>query len=58
MEKIRLLAKLIENNWFIDDINYNLIDLGWSFKFNDRKTSLGVCNGKDKTISLSIPYIL
>jgi len=34
-----------------------LIERGWGFDINERKTVLGFCNPKDKTISLSLPYI-
>jgi predicted SprT family Zn-dependent metalloprotease len=34
---------------------YGLLDKGWYFKFNNRKTSFGVCKGRKKAIELSKP---
>lgn len=58
MKEIEALAKkLLENDWIIDYKSYNLKELGWIFKFNKRKKSLGMCNAKLKYISLSEHFV-
>jgi predicted SprT family Zn-dependent metalloprotease len=37
-------------------IQEHLSDKGWLFSFNNRKSYLGICDAKRKTIYLSIPY--
>jgi predicted SprT family Zn-dependent metalloprotease len=62
-EEIKQLAiQLLNSTWTID-INsftrkeFNLIDLGWHFEFNTRKTALGLCSGRKKTIYVSTWYL-
>lgn len=56
--KIEKLAySLLKQDWIIDEILYNLQQLGWTFKFNNAKKALGTCKRLSKTIELS-KYII
>lgn len=58
----KLAIDLLNETWTID-INsftrkeFNLLDLGWHFEFNNRKTSLGWCKFRDKKIYVSLWYL-
>ena len=41
----------------VNQKEYNLIELGWSFGYNNRKTALGVCKMRTKRIELSNYFI-
>lgn len=38
-------------------IDHGLVDLGWRFKFNNRKRAFGLCNYTYKSIELSLPLV-
>tara|TARA_R110000851_G_scaffold263324_1_gene415808 strand:+ start:508 stop:1107 length:600 start_codon:yes stop_codon:yes gene_type:complete len=57
-EITELANKLLGVTWLINrnglyKKEINLKDLGWSFEFNNRKKSLGLCSSRSKTIFLS-----
>lgn len=49
----KLGLDLIETTWIVDTKSFNLIKLGWKFNFNKKKSCLGVCSLKEKTIFIS-----
>lgn len=53
----RLAIDLMSTDWeipaFEDKVNINLMELGWSFKWNSRKRSIGICDWEKMEISLS-----
>jgi len=55
----QLAIALLKTTWTIDIYRFkdasviNLFDLGWRFEFNTRKRAAGLCNYRDKTISVS-----
>lgn len=58
--EIKALAiALLDTTWTIDIYRFqpasviNLLDLGWSFEFNDRKRAAGLCSSRSKTIYIS-----
>lgn len=58
MENIKDLGEsLLKDDWFVNGQTYNLNDLGWTFKLNQRKSSLGVCVPLEKSISISSYFI-
>jgi predicted SprT family Zn-dependent metalloprotease len=63
VDEIKKLAlELLNETWTID-INsftrkdFNLIDLGWKFEFNNRRGSLGICQYRGKTIYVSLWFL-
>jgi len=48
---------LIDTSYRYGSDDYKLTDMGWKFKFNDRKRAFGVCNPSNRTIYLST-YLL
>jgi predicted SprT family Zn-dependent metalloprotease len=58
----KLAIQLLNENWTINSggvtlKGFNLIERGWRFEFNNRKTSLGLCSHRRKTIYVSIWYL-
>ena len=37
--------------------HHGLVDAGWTFRFNQRKRSLGLCRYADQRIELSAPFV-
>lgn len=59
MEEIISLAEsLLVTNWKIDNKVYNLKERDWTFAFNNRKKSLGLCNAHTKVIYLSKDFVI
>lgn len=59
MEEIVGLAEtLLNTNWTIDNKVYNLKAGKWSFAFNNRKKSLGLCDARLKVIYLSKDFVI
>lgn len=48
-----LASSLLNKCWVIDNDSFNLVNLGWTFSYNKRKTILGMCAVNKKHISLS-----
>jgi len=48
-----LASSFLNNCWIIDNDTFNLIEMGWTFSYNKRKTILGLCAVGKKQISLS-----
>lgn len=44
---------LVDTTWVIDAKSFNLTQLGWKFKLNNYKTTLGCCRLTCKTIYIS-----
>lgn len=43
----------IERTWTVRGRDFKLTDMGWKFKFNDRKNANGLCSPRNRTIYLS-----
>jgi predicted SprT family Zn-dependent metalloprotease len=48
-----LCAQLMDFDWVIDGKKYNLLQRGWRFGINNRKTAIGLCSYRKKTVYLS-----
>ena len=55
---IQMVAECMDTTFVINNKEYNLNKLGWSFSFSQRKRALGTCRKSNKTIYLSKWIIL
>lgn len=53
IEFTNLFKNLMNVDWVVGSKIYNLIELGWSMGWNNRKTALGVCKLRSKKIEIS-----
>ena len=54
LDRITNMANaLIKTDWVYKGRTFNLTNLGWNFKFNDKKQAVGFCSPKVRTIYLS-----
>lgn len=53
VEFTKLFKDLMNVDWVVGTKTYNLIELGWTLGWNNRKTSLGVCKLRSKKIEIS-----
>ena len=54
MDSVRDMAlDYIGRTWTYKGRDFNLVDMGWKFNFNDRKNANGLCSPRRRTIFLS-----
>lgn len=51
------IVNLAESLMKFNNSGTNLLELGWRFRLNNRKTAIGVCNYREKTIFYSTVFL-
>jgi predicted SprT family Zn-dependent metalloprotease len=55
IDSVRDMAITQMNKTFlVDNVSFNMVDMGFSLNFNQRKSAFGVCNPRRKVIELSL----
>lgn len=58
IDTVRDMAlEYMEKDWGYKGVTYNMKKMGWKFAFNDRKTALGLCSYRRRTVYLSTFFI-